>query len=245
MEDYTAIELALDDPFTFDCHVDVPCFNDCCGDLTQMLTPWDVLCLKNGLGLSSADFLAQYTHRYTGGGTGLVVVSLNSAGTGGQQCPFVTPQGCQVYACRPGSCRSYPLARMASISRETGQVTERYWLMKEPHCRGFEQGPTRTVREWVENQGLAEYNETNDLMMPLIRAKNRWAPGRALDLTEGHIFYTGCYDLDRFRDEYFEKGDWQADWFDAEKVTAALTDERALLEVALVWVRKMLFPQER
>jgi uncharacterized protein len=243
MEDYTVQELSLDDSVAFACHPGVPCFNECCRDLAQLLTPYDVLQLKNGLDLSSSEFLARYTHRYTGDETGLVVVGLKGDAAADQQCPFVAPEGCRVYPYRPGSCRSYPLARMAGRDRKTGQLTERWMLIKEPHCRGFEQSNSQTVRQWVKNQGLLEYNRMNDLMMAVISAKNRFEPGTPLDLARGNIFYTGCYDIDRFRDEIFEKDNWSADWFNADDLTAARNDDTALLAVSLAWTRKMLWPE--
>jgi hypothetical protein len=243
MDNHTPIELSPDDAFRFACHQQVACFNQCCGDLVQFLTPYDILRLKNRLNLTSGDFLSRYTTRQTGGETGLVIVSLTTGSPDDHRCPFVTPQGCGVYEDRPSSCRSYPLIRLASRSRETGRVSERFFLIREDHCLGFEQGRTQTVRRWVEEQGLAEYNRMNDLMMELISAKNRLAPGRSLTLAEANIFHTGCYDLDRFRREIFETGRLaEAGIGDAD--AAGEKDDRALLELALVWTRLMLFPQE-
>ena len=44
------------DGFTFACHPEVPCFNQCCRRLNLVLTPYDVLRLKNHLGMSSEEF---------------------------------------------------------------------------------------------------------------------------------------------------------------------------------------------
>ena len=46
------------DTFRFSCSPVVVCFNECCRDLNQFLTPYDILRLKNHLGLSSGEFLA-------------------------------------------------------------------------------------------------------------------------------------------------------------------------------------------
>ncbi len=241
MEDYEVRELQPDESFCFSCTPDVPCFNDCCGDITQYLTPYDILRLKRNRGLSSSEFLARYTSRHIGEQTGLVVVTLRHDASPSKRCPFVTPHGCGVYDDRPSSCRAYPLARIASRSRETGLVTERYLLMKEPHCKGFEGGDTQTVRQWVKRQGLDEYNMANDLMMEIISEKNRLSPGAPLDLVSQKIFYTGCYDLDGFKKEVFETGGADDLDIDRETMDLAASDETALLRVALAWVKKMLF----
>jgi hypothetical protein len=58
--------VSLNDPMTFVCGPDKECFNDCCRDLNQVLTPYDVLRLKNHLHLPSGAFLQTYTIRRTG-----------------------------------------------------------------------------------------------------------------------------------------------------------------------------------
>lgn len=242
MEDYDVYELSLDDTFAFACDPGVPCFNQCCGDLSQYLTPYDILRLRAHLGMSSSDFLAAHTTQHIGQESGLVVVSLKPDPTSKElRCPFVSSKGCRVYADRPSSCRSYPLARVASRSRETGVITERYMLMKEPHCKGFGRERTITVRDWIADQGLEPYNRSNDLMMELISAKNRLAPGRQLNLAEQNIFSTGCYDLDRFRAEILETDELDEMGFDHHRRAAAKTDDDMLLPLALEWVKRMLY----
>ncbi len=241
MEDYNLTELQKADAFQFACHPDVPCFNQCCGDLVQFLTPYDILRLKRHLGLSSSEFLSRYTRRQVGGQTGLIIVSLKDRPETGNACPFVSPEGCTVYADRPSSCRSYPLARMARRCRETGRITESYMLMKEPHCRGFEQEKTQTVQDWVRDQGLAPYNRMNDRLMAIISAKNRLAPGTPLDAAAANIFYTGCYDLDRFAAEIAGEEQLAAAGLDPALLAQAETSEEEMLKLALLWVQKMLF----
>ncbi len=192
------MEVSPGDGFYFDCHPGVACFNQCCRDLSQALTPYDVLRLCRRLDMTSSAFLDRYTVRGVGPQTGLPVVSLKPLASPGLECPFVTPSGCGVYPDRPSSCRMYPLLRGAARHRETGRITERYLLIREPHCRGFERGPQWTVAEWIANQGLEPYNRANDEMLALMAAKNRAMPG-ALDDQTLHWIYTACYDIDRFK----------------------------------------------
>mgnify|MGYP003572022551 CR=1 FL=1 len=56
-----APRLTREDSFKFACHPGVSCFGDCCGDINIVLTPYDVLRLKNRLGITSGEFLDQYT----------------------------------------------------------------------------------------------------------------------------------------------------------------------------------------
>lgn len=198
MEEEQIKELSEDEPFNFDCQCQVPCFNKCCRDLNQFLTPYDIIRLKNHLNLSSALFLERYTENHIGPQTRLPVITLKPAAGNERKCPFVTPSGCSVYENRPSSCRMYPIIRVLSRSRESGEKHVRYALLKEPHCHGFEQPRQLTVREWMAGQGLLPFNEMNDLMMDIISLKNRCMPGYLNDDTK-HVFFTLCYDMDGFR----------------------------------------------
>ena len=53
--------LKPDSRFKFSCQPGVTCFNQCCRDVNILLTPYDVLRLKNRLGISSGEFLKKYT----------------------------------------------------------------------------------------------------------------------------------------------------------------------------------------
>jgi Fe-S-cluster containining protein len=168
--------LAGEEQFQFACHPEVPCFNECCRDLNQALMPYDLLRLKSALNLTSSEFIARYAAVHTGPASGLPIVSLRFGDTAGRTCPFVSPTGCQVYAHRPSSCRTYPLARMLRRSREDGRITEHYALLQEPHCQGFRQKRYQSVEQWIAGQELAEYNRMNDALMELIALKNRLHP---------------------------------------------------------------------
>jgi Fe-S-cluster containining protein len=169
--------IGLDETFRFACHGRVACFNHCCRDLNQALTPYDVLCLKRHLNLSSREFFETYALVYAGSATGLPVASLRFSNDEARQCPFVTPAGCKVYAARPSSCRIYPLARALSRNRSDGRTHVRYALLRESHCRGFNEPKTQTVRQWLEQQQLENHLAMNDALMELIALKNQIRPG--------------------------------------------------------------------
>ncbi len=228
------------DIFEFACHPQVPCFNQCCRDLNQFLTPYDIMRLKNHLGLSSTQFLEQYTTGHNGPQTGLPVVTLKTEAGQDYICPFVSPEGCRVYEDRPGSCRTYPLVRLASRDRNTGVKTERYFLLAESHCQGFEHGTDWTAEAWVRNQGLESFNQFNDLFMELIGAKTATGPG-PLDLKGQQVFRLACYDLDRFK-ERLEQGTLAACGDIEEEILSKVqADEAQLLHFAIKWVAHVLF----
>jgi Fe-S-cluster containining protein len=155
----------------------VSCFNECCRDLNQALTPYDLLRLRSCLGIDSREFFRRYADIHAGPASGLPVASLRFDDRDDRRCPFVTGTGCRVYADRPSSCRLYPLARALYRSRATGALDAQYAIVREPHCRGFDQGPFQNLNQWIAGQGLEIYFRMNDPLIELIALKNRLRPG--------------------------------------------------------------------
>ncbi len=232
--------ISSQDTFRFSCSPAVPCFNECCRDLNQFLTPYDILRLKNHFGLSSGKFLARYTSLHTGPESGLPIVTLRPKENDGRLCPFVSPGGCTVYETRPSSCRTYPLVRALTRSRQTGEITEQFMVLQEPHCRGFEESRKRSVKQWMDGQEIATYNGINDQLMQIISLKNQRMPG-PLDLKSRHLFYTALYDLDNFRAQIKKTRLLEDFDVDAATMDKAMADEVALLKLGMKWIKIVLF----
>ena len=232
--------ISLQESFCFSCSPEVPCFNECCRDLNQFLTPYDILRLKNHLGLSSGKFLRQYTSQHTGPESGLPIVTLKPNDPHKLTCPFVTETGCRVYENRPSSCRTYPLMRAVTRSRSTAEMTAQFMVLRESHCLGFEEGKTRGLRQWIEEQGLAAYNKNNDKLMQIISLKNRLRPG-SLDNKSSHLFHTALYDLDHFRLQIQNNGLLDNFKVNSRILDAALENDVALLDLAMLWIKHLLF----
>jgi Fe-S-cluster containining protein len=233
------LPLALDDTFQFACHGRVPCFNQCCRDLSQALMPYDVLRLKQNLDIPTVEFLARYADIRIGPATGLPVASLRFSANEQRQCPFAADRGCRVYADRPASCRTYPLVRLLRRSRASGRRVEQFALLKEPHCRGFEQKQTQTVRQWIVSQELEAYHETNDKLMELIALKNQRRPGPLPRELRG-LVQMAFYDLERLK---ALAADGRLEGMDGPglKPVAALQDDLDWLRWSMGWIKIVLF----
>lgn len=231
--------IGLDEQFRFSCTPEVACFNQCCRDLCQFLYPYDILRLKNGLSLSSGEFLARYTIQHIGPESGLPIITLKSEDTKQKTCPFVAESGCRVYRDRPSACRIYPLVRALSRNRETGKLTERFMLLNESHCLGLYEPKKQTVRQWTKEQGVEADNSINDKLMEIISLKNRLRPG-PLGSKSRHLFFLALYDLDNFRNQIFR--DTLPSNFEVhpQKLADARIDDTAMLEVAMEWVKQTL-----
>lgn len=234
------VELAQNDQFTFSCSNKLKCFNNCCRDLNQFLTPYDICRLKNSLQMPSNFFLEKYTVMHTGPETGLPIISLKPKHASGLSCPFVSSSGCKVYKDRPSSCRMYPLARIVKRSRKSGKMIKQYMLLKESHCFGFSNKNRQTVSQWIKDQGLLPYNEINDMLMEIISLKNQLKPGH-LDPELSYYFQMACYNLDVFRDQIFNKGLLSKFAMDDEISDKMRNDDELLLKFGLKWITKILF----
>jgi Fe-S-cluster containining protein len=97
--------------FRFDCHAHLECFTKCCMDADMYLYPYDVIRMKQRLGITSAQFLEKHTFSSVRDNPFLSNVMLRMTEKPGRPCPFLAPVGCSIYEDRPSSCREYPLER--------------------------------------------------------------------------------------------------------------------------------------
>ncbi|MEW6267611.1 MAG: YkgJ family cysteine cluster protein [Thermodesulfobacteriota bacterium] len=223
--------------FRFACHPDVPCFNQCCADLTLALTPYDVVKLKNRLGLRSDRFIELFTEPHLDQDR-FPRLKLKMTGGTRRPCPFVTTAGCSVYQDRPGACRIYPLGRGSAAGGR-----EMFFLVREDHCRGFEQPRTWEIEEWLADQDLIEYNKYNDRWMEIITAGKSLGP-EPHRLKKLQMFGMVSYNLDRFRDFVFGSGFLGRFIIDSETADLARADDLALLDLGFSWLKFALYGEK-
>jgi hypothetical protein len=236
-------ELAPGESFRFACHPEVPCFNACCSDLALMLTPYDVLRLRRTLGMTSRDFIARLVLTAKAPDTGFPMLRLRMRDDiPGAPCPFVTREGCSVYSGRPGACRTYPLGR-ATRTGSQGEVVERFFIVKEPHCRGFEQNRDWTSAAWLQDQDLTLYNGFNDRYMLLMaKAKDRGVP---LDPKQANMAFLAAYNVDAFGDFIASTGLMERLELAPGRPERIMADEEERLLFAMDWLEMVLFGLER
>ena len=243
MIDQALMQPIKDRKFRFACHKALPCFTRCCANLNLVLTPYDVLRLKNRLKLSSEIFLDRYTTSFVDEKYGVPVVKLKMNDDKTRQCPFVRPEGCVVYEDRPGACRLYPLGRAASKIHEGHQAGEYYFMVNESHCLGLNEEQEWTVQEWLMNQGLDEYNTMNDFFMD-ITAGRQSRIIKGLSDQQLQMYYMASYSLDDFKRFVFETS--FLDRFDiAQDVLNRIkTEEAELMALAYQWLKFSLFGEK-
>ena len=233
-------ELKAGETFQFACHPGVPCFNACCSDLTLMLTPYDVLRLRRGLGMTSREFIVPFCDVAAQGGAGFPAVRLRMLDNEHRGCPFVREAGCSIYEHRPSACRTYPLGRATRLD-DDGRKIEQFFIVKEGHCRGFEQDSAWTSATWLADQGLEDYNRQNDRLMELVARVRR--AGRTLDQKQVNMAFLALYQPDDFRRFVQDTGMLARVDLDPARAEAIFRDEEAMLEFSMDWLELALTGQ--
>lgn len=234
-------EIGPDETFVFDCGPHMPCFNRCCAELTLPLTPYDVLRLRRQLGMSGEDFLRTFASMRSFPDTGFPLPLLRMLESPDAPCPFVTPAGCSVYEDRPGACRCYPLGRGARMGADG--VAERFFLVREEHCRGFDHGTARTPAQWFANEGMEPYTAFNDRYMRLMAMVR--ATERRLEPRLATMAILCLYQLDKFREliesmRIFSRVEVPQER-QARIVEDSLAGDEAALGFALDWMELVIF----
>jgi Fe-S-cluster containining protein len=241
------IQLDLNSEFQFRCHPGVPCFTQCCRNIRILLTPYDIIRLKNRLGLSSEEFLAIYTEPKLLEKTDLPVITLKLLDDPDMSCPFVRENGCLVYSDRPSTCRYYPVG-MGSLSHKEGVEDTGFFIMiREPHCRGFEEDKVWTIREWRKDQGVDTDDDINAEWTDLLVRKRSFPKNIALTEKSKQLFFMVSYNIDKFREFVFQSS--FLDRYPTDPVTVELirNSEIELLRFGMKWLKSVLFrePEQR
>lgn len=220
--------------FQFDCGPHVPCFTNCCRDVTIVLTPYDVLRLKNALDIPSNEFLDTYTIIIPREKRLIPIVALKMNETD-KRCSLVTEKGCSVYEDRPWACRMYPLDM-----NDDGTFK---LITDSSRCKGLNENKTQRISNWLVEQGVPMYDEMNQLFSEIT------APLQAqeLDIDNPKIFqmtFMALYNLDVFRKFLFESSFMNR--FELEPITIEKLkrSDLELLKFAFDWIKFGLFGQK-
>jgi hypothetical protein len=126
--------LSLDDTVQFRCHKDIACFNVCCKQIDITLTPYDILRLKKRLGLTSSEFLAQYTLPFEMDSQGMPGVKLRTV-EDNPSCLFLTEEGCGLYEDCPTACRYYAVDKPTVRSYQFFFLVSTIWMIFVLLCK--------------------------------------------------------------------------------------------------------------
>ncbi|MBU0520396.1 YkgJ family cysteine cluster protein [bacterium] len=235
--------LSKDDTFKFACKPGISCYNECCGDVNIFLTPYDILRMKNALGIQSEEFLDKYTITPFDKNQNYPVILLKMQDDDKHTCHFVSPDGCAVYDDRPWACRYYPIG-MASPKENDEEVESAFFfLLNEDHCKGHGEGNEMSVAEWRIDQGLDKYDEFGELYKELT-LHDYFARGKQLDVPRMEMFHMACYNLDKFREFILNSSFLTRLELEADLLEKLKEDDEELLRFGFRWLKFALFAEK-
>lgn len=231
-----------DEPFRFRCHSGVACYTVCCRNVDLDLYPYDIVRLKNRLGLDSQTFGEAHTRLAAGGNLYFPTVKLKLVEDGSDwACPFLSELGCTVYVDRPTACRTYPLERAVDRTAQRGACRDYYFLTNHGYCLGHREEHTYTSRQWVRNQRLDSYNLMNDLwsQVETLLSGNPFK-GEGSGGPRQQLAFLACYNIDGFR-RYTEQHRLLDHYpLDRDHKRRIARSDEELLKFAFAWLQQAL-----
>ncbi len=240
------VKYTLDSKIKFRCHPGVSCFTQCCGNIKIILTPYDILQLRKRLNMSAPEFLHTCTEPTYLEKTDLpgVMIKLKENG----RCPFIISEteGCRVYTDRPSACRYYPvgMAHFHEGAQEGQAAEEFYFVVKESHCKGFEEDKEWTVREWRADQGVDLRDRMNKGWMEIVMRRKSFGYQATLSEPAKRMFFMASTDLDQFKRFVFESSFLDTYEIDPERLEKINNDDIELMHFAVDYLASSLFGTE-
>jgi Fe-S-cluster containining protein len=239
LEDHPRLEPG--DTIKFKCHPGVSCYNTCCADVNIFLSPYDVLRLTERLGITSTEFLEKYTLLPVQKEMNTPVVLLKMSDDEAKSCQFLTEEGCGVYTDRPWPCRMYPVGLATSKDTEDGWQGERfYFLLKEDTCKGHLEERHITLRDYLDEQEVDDYDEWGEAYKELALHSffDQYGP---LPPSKMEMFFNATYDLQKFREFVFGSTLLERFEVDEDFVHQMQESNEALLRFGFLWIRFAVF----
>jgi len=213
----------------------------CCRKLELILYPYDVIRLKNRLGMSSEDFMRRHTRLAPSSHPFFPAVMLLMSENEEQTCPFLDREGCTVYTDRPTACRTYPLERAVDRNPSHGRPQDYYFMTNHHYCLGHREKKSWTVKTWLKDQKVQHYNAVNDLWAEIdtLFSHNPWQ-GEGAGGPRQQMAFMVCYNIDGFR--RFAQENKLLDQFRIESAQRRIIDEddEALLKFGFEWLKHIL-----
>ena len=228
--------------FNFRCHAAIKCFNQCCRNLNLFLYPYDVVRLKNHLGLDSDTFITKYVDVVLRPEANFPDVLLRMADNSEQTCPYLTDQGCSVYPDRPDTCRTFPVEQGLLFDDQSQKGQAVHFFRPPDFCLGPEEDTVWTLETWAQDQEAATYNKMTTRWAELRRLflSNPWGK-EGPEGARAKMAFMATYNIDRFRDFVFNSSFLKRYKVKPDLKKKLKRDDAALLRFGFDWVKLYLW----
>jgi len=155
----------------------------------------------------------------------------------------VTKDGCQIYTDRPVCCRYYPigLASLRQQEKAAGEEEEFFFLVKEDHCKGFNEDKEWTVDSWREDQESDFYDRMNRDWMELLLRKRSFGEETEMSSRAKELFFMVSTNMERFRSFVFESRFLDTYIVDGRILREILEDDVALMQFGFEYLKIAIF----
>ncbi|MCP4748417.1 MAG: YkgJ family cysteine cluster protein [Desulfobacteraceae bacterium] len=237
-------QIKEDQTFKFRCHPEVACFNRCCRNLNLFLYPYDVLRLKNSLGISSDEFIDSHVDIVMRKGYHFPDVLLRMADNKQQTCPFLVSQGCSVYLDRPDTCRGFPVEQGIFYDAVKGSCAPVYFFRPPDFCLGQHEEKSWTIETWQHDQDAKTYHRMTALWADIRRLFHQTPWGlEGFSGAKGKMAFMAVYNVDRFRDFIFNSSFLKRYRIKPEFLKKMRAGDTALLKFGFEWIRFFIWGQ--
>ncbi|SCY53291.1 YkgJ family cysteine cluster protein [Desulfoluna spongiiphila] len=227
--------------FRFRCHDGLACYNRCCRNLNLFLSPYDVLRLKQGLGLSAGDFIDRYTDAVLRDGKALPELLLRMNDNEEATCIFLSEAGCTAYAHRPDTCRTFPCEH--GIYYNADGAKERVLFLRPPSfCEGIHDPRELTPEAWQKDQNAENHNAMNELWgeVEALFSGNPWG-AEGPQGQRAKMAFMAAYNVDDFREFIFGSSFLKRCKIKNDLKMKLRRDDVAVMKFGFEWIRVFLF----
>jgi hypothetical protein len=165
-------------------------------------------------------------------------VLLRMADNESRTCPFLSDEGCRVYADRPDTCRTFPVEHGLLFADRPGAPETVSFFRPPEFCLGRHEDRVWTLSQWADDQEAVTHNDMTARWAGIkaLFQRDPWGI-EGLDGAKAKMAFMAVYNLDRFRDFVF-----QSSFLRRYRVKKALikklrASDRDLLLFGFDWVR--------
>jgi Fe-S-cluster containining protein len=231
-------QLDRSDIFSFRCRPELACYNQCCRNLNLFLYPYDIIRLKQILGISSETFLDQYVDIVMREGNYFPDVLLKMSENSDHSCIFCEAEGCRVYAERPYTCRTFPMEYGLQYAAD-GHNPELIGFLRPPDfCLGSQADDQWTLQSWVHDQGADQHQKMAKQWSEVKRLfqKDPWGD-EGPQGKRAKMAFMASYNMDAFRAFVYGSSLLKRFKVKTELLKKMRTDDVALVRFGFDWIR--------
>jgi mannose/cellobiose epimerase-like protein (N-acyl-D-glucosamine 2-epimerase family) len=116
-----------------------------------------------------------------------------------------------------------------------------FFVVKEDHCKGFDEDKEWTVREWRKDQGVDVRDEMNKEWLRLVMRRKSYGHQASLSDSAKRMFFMASTDLDHFRKFIFNSSFLDTYIVDDETIAKIKEDDVELMHFSFKYLAATLF----